>query len=568
MNKKLQMPANTSFFEYSLVLIPIILFFFTVNYMAVNVPFQDDFDGLLEPTLSLKVKDNSFTEMWNILFTQDDERRIVINRFVSFSILKIFGDLDLKKQIIAGSSTILFCIVLFIKWFKNQNLSWAYLAPISFILFNIQYFDAILWSMIPFQHIGVYVWALGSLYFLNGSKNHQVAISILLAIISLFSDVSGVLLLPVGFFLLGIQRKWKIATLWITILGAVVIYYFYDLTVPGYRPSISSNIAHPTKLLSMYISMLGLWLDPGNGVHMNIRLAVTFIAGFLSLGFIAKTYFFKTYSIWKNHQQLTQNEFLCFGGIGVVASAFFMFVINRSSEGFEAIFITRYHFLYALWAVLCYLLVIQENPKNILKNKFFLPAALILSISYCIFSYFLHWQDMDYFRKMLLTDSYEWKNHKIIPSSPIYIHEKEKVDYIYENAFNSGIYKGVDYPFNNITESKGQPIHVEILDYNYAICILLPEFKRKIGKNDGAYVILKSGSENHIFPTKNNRRSFLSMLKNGSYYNTTAYSIPILKEYLKSTEYELEIGVMENDKMVILETNNKIILSNFQSSNQ
>lgn len=536
--------------------------------MAVNVPFQDDFDGLLEPMLSLKVKDNSFTEIWNILFTQDDERRIIINRLVSFSLLKLFGDLDLKKQIIAGSSTILICVGLFIKWFKNQNLSWAYLAPITFIIFNIQYFDAILWSMIPFQHIGVYVWAIVSLYFLNGSKSYHLGISLLFAIISLFSDVSGVLLLPVGFFLLGIQRKWKELTIWAAIFGLVAGYYFHDLTVPAYRPSISSNIAHPSTLISMYIAMHGLWLDPGNGVNMNIRVTVTFIAGLLSIVFIARTYFIKTYSIWKNHQKLTQNEFLTFGGIGLIASAFFMFVINRSAEGFEAIFITRYHFLYALWAVFCYLLIIQENPKNILKNKFFLPATLILSISYCIFSYFLHWQDMDYFRKMLLTDSYEWRNNKIIPSSPIYIHEKNRVDHIYENAFNTGLYKGIDDPFNNIPQSKGQPIHVKVLDYNHAICILLPEFTRKLGKNDGAYVILKSGSENHIFPTKNTRRSFLSMLRNGSYYDTAAFSIPILKEYLKSSEYELEIGVMENEQMIILETNNKIILSNFQSSNQ
>jgi hypothetical protein len=546
-----------------LIAIPVILFFVTVNYMVVNVPFQDDFDGLLEPTVALARGNHSLSGVWKILSTQDDERRIVMNRIVSFSVYKLFGDLDLRKHILAGTSTLLIFLLLVMNWFKTQRLALAHLIPIPFLLFNIQFFDAVFWANIPVQQIGVFVWAFCSLYFLNGAKSHHLIVGILFAIVSLYSDVTGFLLLPAGFLLLILQKKIKEAGILLVVFGAAVTYYFYGLEVPAYRPSFASNLAHPVNLVGMYIAMHGLWLDPGPGVGLNLRIAIALVVGLISMAGVLRSFIQMAMKVWTNERRLSQNDFFVWGGILFLSATFLIFVLGRASEGFGAIFITRYHLLYLFWAVFCYLLLLGEKPRWIMNSSYFKPALVIASVIYCFSAYVTYWGDMDYFRKVLLTDAYEWKNNRALPSTPIYQTPRIKkvVDDIYGSAYQSAVYLGPDYPFKDLfsAEIKGKA-KVSITNDPGSFTVSVLDLERSFGKDDGLYIILHSGAETHIFPAKNGRRAFHRMLFSGQYYYPGATSEVISKAYLKSRVLDVQIGVKEGDKSYRLDTGSQLRL--------
>lgn len=546
-----------------LIALPVILFFVTVNYMVVNVPFQDDFDGLLEPTIALSKGNHSPGQVWKILSTQDDERRIVMNRIVSYSVYSLFGDLDLRKQIFAGTSTLLIFMALLIQWFKKQNLSLAYLVPIPFVLFNIQFFDAVFWANIPVQQIGVFVWAFASLYFLNGSKSYHLALSIFFAVMSLYSDVTGFLLLPAGLILLGLQRKWRETAAWLVLFGVAVTYYFYGLEVPAYRPSFASNLVHPVNLVGMYIAMHGLWIDPGAGVGFNMRIALALIMGLGLMIWVFRTFILTALKVWAGKNRLSQNDSFVWGGILFLSATFLIFVLGRASEGFGAIFITRYHLLYLFWAVFCYMLFLGSGPVRILRHPFFKRAAIVGAVVYCFAAYMVYWGDMDYFRKVLLTDAYEWKYNRALPSTPIYQTPRIKkvVDDIYEGAYNSGVYMGPDYPFAGLfnAEVRGTTA-VKVSNDLGSIVIDIPEIERSAGKDDGIYVILKSAGETHIFPTRHGRRAAHRMILSGHYYYPGATSEIISKAYLKSPSLSIEIGVKDGLESYRLLTNQQVNL--------
>ena len=545
-----------------LIALPVILFFVTVNYMVVNVPFQDDFDGLLEPTVALAKGNHTLGEAWKILSTQDDERRIVMNRVVSFSVFKIFGNLDLRKHILVGTSTLLIFMGLLVSWFRRQRLSFFYLIPIPFVLFNIQFFDAVFWANIPVQQIGVFVWAFTSLYFLNGSKWQDLAISIFFAVISLYSDVTGFLMLPAGIILLLLQKEWKAVAIWVGFFGLAVIYYFYGLEVPAYRPSFASNLVHPVNLVGMYIAMHGLWLDPGPGVAFNLRVIIALVAGIVLLVWVFRSFIMMAIRVWSNEKQLSQYETFVWGGILFLSATFLIFVLGRASEGFGAIFITRYHLLYVLWAVFCYLLLISTK-KRFIVNVYATPLLVASSIVYCLSAYVVYWGDLDYFRKVLLTDAYEWKNNRAIPSTPIYQTPRIKkvVDDIYESAYNNRIYLGPDYQFSDIldAEVKGK-IKVEVTNGPGSLVINVPDLQRSFGRNDGLYIILRSDGERHIFPTKHGRRAVHRMLLSGQYYYPGAISEVISKAYLKSRIFQIQVGIKEGEKSYRLDTDSQVNL--------
>ncbi|WP_149241079.1 hypothetical protein [Dyadobacter sp. 32] len=546
-----------------LILLPVILFFVTVNYLVVNVPFQDDFDGLLEPTVALSKGNHSVGEVWKILSTQDDERRIVMNRVVAYSVYSLFGDLDLRKHIFAGTSTLLIFLAFLFQWFRKQNLSLFYLVPIPFVLFNIQFFDAVFWANIPVQQIGVFVWAFASLYFLNSPKRYHLGVSIIFAILSLYSDVTGFLLLPAGVILLGLQKKWKQAAIWSGVFGIAVAYYFYGLEVPAYRPSFASNLVHPVNLVGMYVAMHGLWLDPGSGVNFNVRIAIALITGFILIIWVFRAFVLTAVKVWTNKKALSQSESFVWGGILFLSATFLIFVLGRASEGFGAIFITRYHLLYLFWAVFCYMLFLSGGTVGILNNNYFKPAVIIASVIYCFSAYLVYWGDMDYFRKVLLTDAYEWKHNRAIPSTPIYQTPRIKkvVDDIYEGAYNSGVYIGPDYQFEDLfnAEVRGKT-EVKISSDPGSLVVNIPGLQRSKGKDDGIYVILKSDKETHIFPTRHGRRAAHRMLLSGQYYYPGATSEIISKAYLKSPSLSVEIGVKEGAESYRLLTNQQVNL--------
>jgi hypothetical protein len=545
-----------------LVVIPILIFYWVVVYMCVDAPFQDDIDALLEPTVSLRKAGISLSESWKIIYTQDDERRIVMDRLVALTLDKVFGYLDLRFIIILGASILLAYTAVLWQIFRQAGFSLLFFLPVPWLLFNVQFYDAIFWSMIPLQHVAVFVWGFVAIFFLTKTGSAAALLSLVFAVVSIYSDVSGSFLFPVGVLVLIAQRRWQFLATWTVVVGLVVFLYFNHLEVPAYRPSLAENLSQPISILTTVLALPGLWTDPGPAFPFKLRAGIAMAVGLISIVFVLILLYRAAIRIYTKRNEPGTAELFVLGALCFLGITFATLALGRASYGLDTVFTTRYRHMYVHWLIMMYVLGLIAFPK--LRQRPSVAWGMSgLALVFCLNAYVQYWVETDYFRKIILTDAYEWRHNRAIPSTPIYQTPriKKAVDDIYEAAYESGVYRGADYPFEALKTAavKGEA-KITVQEGKESMTVYVNDIQRGMKKDDGVYILLSSPTETHIFPTKSERRSLRQMLISGSYFYPGANSEVISKGYLKSPTLKVEIGVIHGDEMYRLSTGTEVNL--------
>ncbi len=545
-----------------LSVIPILIFFFVFFQYVNNIPFQDDYDGLLEPVTKFKQMSGfSWSEFVKIIWTQDDERRIVIDRLVAISVFLIDGQLDLRIQMFLGLLSLVGIFYLFYTIIKEAKLPIILLLSSSLLLFTIQYYEAIFWAIIPFQQIVIYFFAFLSSYYLFSSNLKYFSFALLFAIGSILSDVNGTFILPVGIILLLIQHRWKHAIIWVSIVGSIVLLYYHNLTIPPFRPKLSDNIQYPEIILRNLLVFSGLSFDSNSALPSFVRIGLIIAVG-LILGIIVIFYGFKliksaldgsvkAYSRW---------EITLWGSILHLSITMLAFAVGRALDGIDAVLISRYKYIGFIWLILIILLVSSKLTGRV--NELFSKVWLGLSFILFLFSYFQYLAPLDYYYKERNTDIYGWQYNRSIPSTPIYIDMRSVVDTVTVSAIRTGVYHLPDrYFFEGPYQPTDGQFQLKVDQVSgHTIAFSNESFTRKINKQDGAYIMLKSDKQQHIIPARQNRYSLKSFLFSlGRNYYASGFYASIATGYLLAGQlYTVFVVVIEGDKKQIYTTNYKI----------
>lgn len=537
---------------------PVLLLYGIVWQQAVNVPLQDDYDALFEPVMALSHGPYSLSQVWKIYATQDDERRIIVDRFVAHMQYLLTGQLNFRTQILIGSLVLLVVLAVFMAWFRRSRLPWIWALPIPFILFNVQYYDALLWPMIPLQHIGVYVWGLLAIWWLSRHTAGLFWLAVLATALSLCSDVTGVLLLPVGALLLVATKRWRQLIVWLLLVGGMVGLYMHGLEVPAYRPSLSDNLQHPATIIQLWLAMQGLWADALPHAGLTARVALTMTLGLMALGVWGSSMWGSIRAYFTKQQQPSGQDLFLYGGLLMLLGTFTLFAIGRALEGVDAAFISRYRVLYLLWFILLYLLVISRLNKKWLANPLIQWGFVSLSILFCLNTYFQYWNEVTLFRQTLLSDLYGWRYNRELPSSPIYLNFRPAIDTLYENGIQRGIFRYENAGFDALRTAPvvGQT-EVAISQSPDFISVTIPQQPggETLPRPDAVFVLLrtKTGAV-HIFPTKAITYSPLMALRRQQYTTPPYTALPILRKYLRSSAYTVEVGVWRGTEKVRYQT--------------
>lgn len=526
--------------------IPIALFYWAVFAMSVNVPFQDDFDGLLEPVLQLHNQDISLSGFWQLIFTQDDERRIVVDRLLASAIYKTTGELNLRWMIIGGAFNLLLLLWVIGRWFAGTKTSWLLFLPIPWLLFNIQFYEAVFWAMIPFQHLAVFIWAVLTIWLISRNTTTALVGAILMAILTIFADVSGNFIIIPGLLILLAQHRWKEAGVWTLTIGVIVVLYFSGLEIPDYRPKTADNLRDPIRLISVFVSLFGTWSDPGPTVPFAIRSGLALILGFSGLCFVIALLAKEVRQLFENKMPLDKNQAFLWGSICFIAIILTVLATGRAAEGLESIFKPRYRHMYMFWIVFVYLLAIQYRPswfhaKNVKLGV--ICGAVLFGIN----ANMAYWGELDRYRKTFLADAYQWYNNRALPSSPIYLALRERVDEIYEGVYENGIYRPENYAFATLPDApvKGEA-EIEMAVLQGGLELTVKDIKRGAGKDDGAYVIFRAPSgEIQILPAHNAQRPMHRFILDRRYYYPDAQIERYVTGFFQSSEYTIEVGVIE-----------------------
>ena len=533
----------------ALSVIPVLVFFYTFFRYATNIPFQDDYDALLEPvTKFIQQRPLSWSEFVALVWTQDDERRIVLDRAVAIGEYLLTGTLELRLHAFLGLLSLPGILYILYTIIRDAKIPAVWLLISALLLFHIQYYEAIFWPMIPLQHIVVYFFALLSAYYLYSSRPGHVFIAVAAALLAILSDVSGTFIWPVGLVLLLLQHRWKHAVIWSLVVGGLTLLYYYGLEVPPFRPKLSDNIQHPDLILARLLIGSGLSFDANTALPRPLQLGLIMTVGGV-LWAVVIYYFVKLVrpAFSKSGVSLTQWESALWGGIFQFGITILALAVGRAVEGVDSLLISRYKHIGFIWLILVLLLTATKLKPA--YQPLFSKVWLATSVLICAFSYVQYIAPLDYYYKERYTDIYGWQHNRAIPNSPIYISVRPAVDSITVRAIRDGVYQLPDrYFFDGIYTNSTEPLPLKIdLSSGHSIGFTDTTFVRKGGRHNGAFIVLKSATEQHILPTKQNRYSFKSfLLSGGRNYYASGFSYALTNKYLKNGE-TYSVSVLELD---------------------
>lgn len=538
--------------------VPVLLFFYTFFQFVTNIPFQDDYDALLEPvTRFTNLHSFSWDEFVKIVWTQDDERRIVVDRVVAILSYVLAGQLDLRLHAFLGLLSLFGFLYLFYTIIRDARLPLVWVLICVLLLFHIQYYETIFWAMIPLQHLIVYFFSLLAFYLLWSTEPYRFPLALLVAILAILSDVSGTFILPAGLLLLAIQHRWRYAIGWGLVVGGMVLLYYYHFTVPSFRPKFSDNLQHPGYMIGRVLVASGLSFDFNSVLPGSLRLGLIMLVGaVLWLLVLFWAIPLALSALGKKGTRLTRWESVLWGGIFHISITLLALAIGRAVEGIDPLLISRYKHIGFIWLILILLLVNSKlTPAiQVLSSKIWLGVAVLIGI----FSYFQYLGSLDYFYKERNTDMYDWTYNRSIPSSPIYISVRAGVDSMTVQAIRAGVYQlPSHYFFDKPYQAQKTifPLLVEKIGED-GLLFSNDTYTKPFGKHEGAFVVLSSATQHHILPTQQKRYSLKSFLGSlGRHYFANGFATTFARPYLLNNQtYTVQVLVIENNEKKIYPT--------------
>ena len=175
------------------ILIPAIAYFAMVNEYALNIPYGDDYDAVLD--FLNKFVPAGFNEKISLLFSQHNEHRIVFSRIVFVLYYKIFGGVNFRHLIFIANLelvTIFFILLYFIRKAipKYWNIAGFIL---SLSLFDPGNFENADFAMAGIQNYGVIMLFLLSILFYSFNKRKYLVPAIFFQAMVVFSSGNGII---------------------------------------------------------------------------------------------------------------------------------------------------------------------------------------------------------------------------------------------------------------------------------------------------------------------------------------------------------------------------------------
>ncbi|GAB4045212.1 hypothetical protein [Spirosoma litoris] len=542
--------------------IPILLFFYIFFQYISNIPFQDDYDALLEPVTKFTQQTHfSWPEFVKIVWTQDDERRIVIDRLVAILTYSILGKLDLRLQAFLGLLSLLGIFYLLYAIIRDAKLPFTLVLACSLLLFHIQYYETIFWAMIPLQHVIVYFFVLLASSYLYTPKLSSLIISLVVAILAILSDVSGTFILPVGLLLLGLQHRWKHSIIWAIVIGGIIVLYYQNFTVPSFRPKLSDNLQRPDLITGRILVASGMSFDANMLLPAGLRIGLIMVVGAILWGCVILFGFLLVKSAFNRlGVKLARWESTLWGGLFHFSITLLALAVGRAIEGIDPLLISRYKHIGFIWLILIILLIASKLRPA--AQLVFSRVWLVMGFCLFLFSYFSYLAPLDFYYKDRYTDIYGWKNSRTIPSTPIYISVRATVDTITNQAVRAGVYQLPDhYFFEGPYQEKKEIVRLKTEHMGgHTLSFVNDKFTRRFGKENGAFIILKSADQQQIIPTQQNKYSLKSFLVSfGQNYYANGFSGVFTSKYLKNNQtYNVFVLGIDGDNKIIYPTNTQI----------
>ena len=354
-----QQPPVWILFQYVILVlllaIPAIIYFVTIYQNAYNFPYEDDFNSALTFLSDYTSRGLTAGEKINLLFSQYNEHRIVLDRLVFLTDYGLFGHLNFRHLILIGNVSLLLVCALFYKTaFRSLPLSQrlVFLLPVAYALFSFQYWELSTWSMAALQNLYVIPFALFSLYQLNRPGKMAFALACAGAVLATFTSGNGMFTFVAGVLVLLFLQSYRRLIAW-TLTGVTTVsFYFLNYIRPPYHPDIiDSLVNHTGRAISYFFTLLGSMVGIGHP-----KLAILLGVGLLviTLGLVGY--------LWYRNQLRTHVTLL--GWLAFLYLTCLSLMASRSGMGVEQAFSPRYGIVVVMLFATQAVLALNIAPKG------------------------------------------------------------------------------------------------------------------------------------------------------------------------------------------------------------
>jgi hypothetical protein len=366
-----------------LLALPPVLFYAILFREAVNLPFQDDYEALLDflnqmadlPGISAKVS--------YFLASQFNEYKLFFGHGLAWLQFALMGHVGITLLCAVGNAFVLLLAALLWKMFipHQTNLAhrMAFFIPVSWLLFQLQYVETLNWAMPSLANFPVLVFSLGAIYLLVRGTQSTFWGAILCLILAIGSTGNGLLMIPIGLLILLVDRRYKRAVSWLAGSAGCVAAYAYH-----YHVMRAHNEVHHTVLSVMLrpfyvIAFIGnIAAFPIGGRYFPLEIFLAILLGVLVCIFFA---------VMARRGYLCRNRLVSYCVLFLLLTAVGVAGL-RSSLGVRQSLDSRYGIYSTLFLIFAWFIIVEEflqyETVPLRRNQILLvaiAAAIVFSLT-------------------------------------------------------------------------------------------------------------------------------------------------------------------------------------------
>ena len=359
-----------------LVAFPALLFYGILLRIAVNLPVLDNYGGL--DFMNRLVVLKGFPAKLAFLFTaQFNEYKLIFAESIWWLQYSLSGHINFRVLNVISNGLVLLLAILLWKMFlpncKNLGTRLALFIPVSWLLFQLQYFEMLNWGGAGLQHIASAVFAFAAIYLLFDKSRIAFCSAILSFLLAVASSPNGFLLLPIGLLILAPGRHYTRVATWLVASASLIAVYIYHYDVH------SSQASPDHSVLSAVLKMRPLYILS----FMGSAAGIPFHAASFVLGTVLCVFF-----LWIAHKGYAKRNplvsscvlFLLLTAIGVAGI--------RSDLGLEGSVSSRYTFFSIMFVIFAWFILaeefVQHKRGRLLESGTYLSAVTI-AVLFCLF---------------------------------------------------------------------------------------------------------------------------------------------------------------------------------------
>ena len=239
------------------VALPVLAYGLLLAIVSVNIPYLDDYDTVLRFLLEARAPDAAPLQL---VLAQHAEHRLVLLRAVALAMVGVTGRVDFVAFAWLGFAGLLVLTLgLFAAWRTGENASARLLpfAPAVWFLFQPQFWDACFWATSALSNLWVLPLALTTLLVLRRETRIALLGAAALASLTTLTQGNGVLVLPAGLLLLGLQNRRAAAAAWAAGSALLVALYAIGFQPVEGVPSLLESARHTPTLIHYAFNFLG-----------------------------------------------------------------------------------------------------------------------------------------------------------------------------------------------------------------------------------------------------------------------------------------------------------------------